>query len=108
MLSAAMDQLDVSSAELSRQLGISYEHTRRLCAGETLPSRLLLQKIVVATGVPADELQLALQRDRVRQRFCSQGMAETASTSGRISLFEPLINALDANQMPAAYAILDS
>lgn len=104
MLSAAMDELDLSSVELSKQLHISSEHARRLCTGETLPSRLLVEKTAVAAGMPVQELQLAVQRDRMRKNSGSQTGAGRRS---RISLFEPLINALDPAQLPAAYAVLE-
>jgi hypothetical protein len=108
MLSGAMDELDLSIREVSKQLGISCEHARRLQAGEALPSRLLVEKTAVVTGVPVEELQLAVQRDRMRKKFGGQMIAETSGTSKRISLFEPLINALDTEQLPAAYAMLES
>jgi len=103
-----MDQLDLSIRELSKQLGISRDHARRLQAGEALPSRLLVQKTAVALGVPLEELQLAVQRDRIRKTFVTRTIAEASGRSGRVSLFKPLINALDTEQVPAAYAMLES
>ncbi len=63
MLSGAMDQLDISIRELSKQLGISCEHARRLQAGEIPPSPLLVEKIAATVGVSVEQLQLAVQRD---------------------------------------------
>ena len=63
MLSGAMDQLDISIRELSKQLGISYGHARRLQAGEILPSQLLVEKTAATVGVSVEQLQLAVQRD---------------------------------------------
>jgi transcriptional regulator with XRE-family HTH domain len=68
MLSGAMDQLDISIRELSKQLGISYENARRLQAGEVLPSKLLVEKTAAAVGVPVEQLQLAVQRDALKKR----------------------------------------
>lgn len=67
MLSGAMDQLDISIRELSKQVGISCEHARRLQAGKDLPSRLLVEKIATAVGLPSEELQNAVRRDRMRK-----------------------------------------
>jgi len=106
MLSSAMDQLDISIRELSKQLGISYEHARRLQTGEAVPSKLLVEKTAAAVGVPVERLQLAAQRDRMLTKDSIQLIAETTSRSQRVNLFEPLINALDAKQVPAAYAML--
>lgn len=106
MLSAAMDELDLSIAELSKQLCISCEHARRLCTGETLPSRLLVEKTAVATGIPVEELQLAVDRDRMR-KGCGPRMTAPSRACKRVSLFEPLINALNPDQLPGAYDMLD-
>jgi transcriptional regulator with XRE-family HTH domain len=67
MLSGAMEQLDISIRELSKQVGISCEHARRLQAGKDLPSRLLVEKIATAVGLPSEGLQNAVQRDRIRK-----------------------------------------
>jgi transcriptional regulator with XRE-family HTH domain len=103
-----MDEVDLSIRELSKQLGISCEHARRLQAGEAAPTRLLVEKTAVATGVPVEKLQLAAQRDRMRRKFDAQLIAEASGTCKRVSLFEPLINALATEQLPAAYALLES
>ena len=108
MLTRAMDQFDLGIGELSKQLGISLQHARRLQAGEVLPRRLLWEKIAVATGVPVNELQVAIKRDRMSRNFGSKTGAHTADRSKRIRLFEPLINALDCEQIPAAYAMLEN
>jgi hypothetical protein len=67
MLTGAMDQLDISIRELSKQVGISCEHARRLQAGKDLPSRLLVEKIATAVGLISEELPNAVQRDRMRK-----------------------------------------
>lgn len=67
MLSGAMDQLDITIRELSKQVGISCEHARRLQDGKALPSRLVLEKTATAVGLPSEELQDAVQRDRMRK-----------------------------------------
>jgi hypothetical protein len=107
MLSGAMDQLDISIRELSKQLEISYEHARRLQAGEILPSKLLVEKTAAVVGVPVEQLQRAAQRDRMLTKYGIQLNAETTGTCQRIKLFEPLISALDAKQVPAAFAMLE-
>jgi len=72
MLSGAMDQLDISIRELSKQVGISCEHARELQAGKTLPSKLLVGKIATAVGLPSEELQNAVQRDRMHKKCGTQ------------------------------------
>ena len=67
MLSGAMDQLDSSIWELSKQVSISCEHARRLQDGKARPSRLSLEKIATAVGLPSEELRNAVQRDRMRK-----------------------------------------
>lgn len=99
-----MDELDLSTRELSKQLGVSSDHARRLQEGQTLPSQLLVEKTAVATGISVQELQLAVQRDRICK---SVGSRVGAANFRKISLFEPLIDALDPDQIPAAYAMLE-
>ncbi len=72
MLRAAMDELDISIRELSKQVGISCEHARELQAGKTLPSKLLVEKIATAVGLPSEELQNAVQRDWMRKKCGTQ------------------------------------
>jgi hypothetical protein len=75
-------------------------------SGEALPSKLLVEKTAAAVGVPVERLQLAAQRDRMLTKDSIQLIAETTVRSQRVNLFEPLINALAAEQVPAAYAML--
>jgi transcriptional regulator with XRE-family HTH domain len=72
MLSGAMDQLDITIRELSKQVGISCQHARRLQDGKALPSRLVLEKIATAVGLPSEELQDAVQRDSMRKKNDAQ------------------------------------
>ncbi|MGB2664586.1 MAG: hypothetical protein WAK48_11310 [Candidatus Acidiferrum sp.] len=65
ILNGTMDQLDVSIRELSKQVGIWCEHARRLQAGKVLPGELLVEKIAIAVGVSLEELQVAVQRNRM-------------------------------------------
>ena len=66
IFNAGIQQLDITTRELSKQLGISYEHARRLQAGEVLPTRLLVEKSAKVVGIPVEQLQLAAERDRIR------------------------------------------
>jgi ribosome-binding protein aMBF1 (putative translation factor) len=72
MLSGAMDELDISSRELSKQVGISCEHVQELQAGKALPSELLVEKIATAVGLPLEGLQNAVQRDRLHKTSGTQ------------------------------------
>jgi PAS domain-containing protein len=66
--------------ELSKQLGISYEHARRLQAGETLPSQLLVEKTAATVGVSVEQLQLAVQRDARKHVLPKKRAKKKAST----------------------------
>ncbi len=72
MLRAAMDELDISIRELSKQVGISCQHARELQGGKALPSKLLVEKIATAVGLPSEELQNAEQRDRMHKKCGAQ------------------------------------
>jgi len=106
LLSGHMAQQSLNIRELSKKLGISYEHARRLQTGEALPSPLLVEKMDSAIGLPQAEGQLAAQKDRMLKKYGEQLVAGRTGVSERVTLFEPLINALAADQIPAAYAML--
>lgn len=72
MFCAAIDELDISIRELSKQVGISCQHARELEAGKALPSKLLVEKIATAVGLPSEELQDAVQRDRMHKKCGTQ------------------------------------
>lgn len=67
-----MDQLDISLPELSKQVGISCEHARKLQAGKALPNELLVEKLATAVGVSLEELRGAVQRDRMHKKNSAQ------------------------------------
>ena len=66
IFNAGIQQLDITTRELSKHLGIFYEHARRLQAGEVLPSGLLVEKSDKLVAIPVEPLQLAAERDRLR------------------------------------------
>ncbi len=72
VLSGAMDELDISIRELSKQVGISCEHARELQDGKALPNKLLVEKLATAVGLPLEELQNAVQRDRLHKKCATQ------------------------------------
>jgi transcriptional regulator with XRE-family HTH domain len=106
MLSTAMSQRGLTTRELSNQLGISYEHARRLQSNEALPSKLLAEKIAGTVGLDADAAWQAAQRDKVQRKFGTQLLAETTGTSDRMENFRPLIDSLLPEQVPHALAML--
>jgi transcriptional regulator with XRE-family HTH domain len=106
LLSRHMAQQSLSIRELSKRLGISYEHARRLQTGEALPSPLLVEKMDSAIRLPHEEGQLAAQKDRMLKKYGEQLVAGRTGVSERVTLFEPLINALAPDQIPPAYAML--
>jgi ribosome-binding protein aMBF1 (putative translation factor) len=68
IVNSAMDRLDKSIQELSKQVGISCEHARKLQAGKALPDELLVEKIATAVGVYLEQLRGAAQRDRMHKK----------------------------------------
>ena len=106
ILNAGMQQLDITLRELSKQLRISYEHARRLQAGEVLPSRLLVEKSAKVVGIPVEQLQLALERDRILKKCGKHLLDKTTAPPERFTLFRPLLESLAPDQVVTAYAKL--
>jgi ribosome-binding protein aMBF1 (putative translation factor) len=84
ILNAGMQQLDITIRELSKQLRISCEHARRLQAGEVLPSRLLVEKSAKVVGIPLEQLQLAVERDRILKKYGKHALDKATITTSRI------------------------
>ncbi|MGB9434580.1 MAG: hypothetical protein WBQ89_20215 [Candidatus Acidiferrum sp.] len=84
ILNAGMQQLDITIRELSKQLRISCEHARRLQAGEVLPSRLLVEKSAKVVGIPLEQLQLAVERDRILKKYGKHPLDKATITTSRI------------------------
>ena len=106
LLSSHAAKLGLSTRDLEKALGISYEHSRRLQAGESLPSPLLVEKMAAAIGLPQAEANLAAQRDRMLRKYGAKLVAENSGISERAALFEPLINALDVEDVRPALSML--
>jgi transcriptional regulator with XRE-family HTH domain len=104
ILNAEMQQLDITIRELSKQLRISCEHARRLQAGEVLPSRLLLEKSAKVVGIPVEQLQLAVERDKILKKYGRHLLDKTRATPERFTLFRPLLESLAPDQVVTAYA----
>jgi transcriptional regulator with XRE-family HTH domain len=68
ILNAGMQQLDINLRELGIQLGISHEHAWKLQTGESLPSRLLVEKAAQVVGISVEKLELAVERDRLTKK----------------------------------------
>jgi transcriptional regulator with XRE-family HTH domain len=107
MLSTALNQKGMNLKQLSVQLGISYEQTRRLAGNESLPTPLRAEQIAEVLDIDPEELKKAAQRDRMQRKFGSQLFAEVAgATSERVENFAPLINSLLPEQVPHAMAMM--
>ena len=106
ILNAGMQQLDITIRELSKQLRISHEHARRLQAGEVLPSRLLVEKSAKVVGIPVEQLQLAVERDRILKKYGKHLLDKSTATPERFTLFRPLLESLAPDQVATAYAKL--
>jgi transcriptional regulator with XRE-family HTH domain len=106
MLSGHTAKRGMSTRDVEKVLGISYEHARRLQAGESLPSPLLIEKMANTIGLPQAEANLAAQRDRMLRKYGAQLLAENSGISERAALFEPLINALDPDDVRPALSML--
>lgn len=106
ILSAGMQQLNITVRELSKQLRISCEHARRLQAGEVLPSRLLVEEAAKVVGITVEQLQLAVESDRRLEKYGKRLLDKTTAAPERLTLFRPLLESLDAAQVVSAYTML--
>ena len=83
-----MEELEVSIKSFAEKIKTSYEHTRKIAKGETVPSRHLLPDIAEALGLNLLELEALANRDRARKKFPSVALGPKAANPE----LEPLEN----------------
>jgi hypothetical protein len=106
LLNAHMRSEGLTIGKLAELTGKSYEHMRKLVAGEALPSPLLVEKLAAVTGLPVAHAQQAADRDRIQKQYGAALLSEIAHTTDRVSHFAPLINALNDEQAEVVLAML--
>lgn len=81
-----MEKLELSITSVADQLGISYEHMRKICRGETFPSKFMLSPLGAILQLSEQELENLMVADKIRQKY---GRIPT-SISGKNPELEPL------------------
>ena len=69
MLQKAMADKQLSIKELSEQVGSTYEYTRRLCRGLSLPSKYMLGALAPILGLDVAEAQKLIDYDKLLVRY---------------------------------------
>ena len=64
-----VNEKGVSIRELAREVGVTYEHIRKLISGYCLPSESLLEKLCGTLGLNKKEMSARVAKDRVIFRF---------------------------------------
>jgi hypothetical protein len=75
-LNRLMESADppVSLGDLAKKLGASYEYSRRLVRGLSVPSKHFIVSISHLFGVDAEELEQLAKRDRMKAQFGADAM----------------------------------
>ena len=68
-LQQRMNEEDMSVRQLAREIGATYEHTRKLIGGCCLPSDFLLERLCGTLGLSKKEMTARVAKDRVIFRF---------------------------------------
>jgi transcriptional regulator with XRE-family HTH domain len=65
----ALDVKGMGIRELARAVGITYEHSRRICRGEGLPSRIILREICRVLALDFEEMNKLVTADKIEKKF---------------------------------------
>lgn len=68
-LKARMEELDMSIINLSDATGATYEHVRRVAAGDSLPSPYFLRTVCGVIGLDFEEMNKVISADKVRTKY---------------------------------------
>ena len=69
VLTARMQELKLSIAELAEKVGTSYEYVRKIVKGDTVPSEFMVRELSEALKINRAELELLTVADRIRVKF---------------------------------------
>ena len=69
VISARLEETDMSIKDLSDAIDIVYEHTRRIVRGEAVPSKQTLKVICTALKLNYTELLETLNEAKVREKY---------------------------------------
>ena len=65
IISGALEAKGMSIKDLSKQTGTTYEHTRRMVRGESIPSFYLLRDVCPVLGLDINETEEVAKADRI-------------------------------------------
>jgi transcriptional regulator with XRE-family HTH domain len=69
VLTARMQELKLSIADLAEKVGTSYEYVRKIAKGDTVPSESMVQELSEALKINRAELERLATADRIRVKF---------------------------------------
>lgn len=69
VLTARMQELKLSIAELAEKVGTSYEYVRKIVKGDTVPSEFMVRELSEALKINRAELERLTVADRIRVKF---------------------------------------
>jgi len=70
-LKARMEDKGLSTLDLAKKTGMSYEHTRGIIKGERPPSHLLLKALCDVLKLPYQDMLELSQTDEIKKRYGS-------------------------------------
>jgi|SRR5947208_3096323 len=68
-LTARMQELKLSIADVAEKVGTSYEHVRKIAKGDTVPSKFMVQALSEALKLDRGQLERLATADRIRVKF---------------------------------------
>lgn len=69
LVSEAMEVKNIDKKELASQADTTYEHIRKILAGDSFPSKYLIRVLSDVLGIKKSELDQAVVADQIRHRY---------------------------------------
>lgn len=106
---AAMDQKGMTMVELSEELGVSYEHIRKLLNAMAFPSSVLLSRICGILGMDTEETERILVAERIRRKYGNPpDLPEPHPRNQRVTKIERKLPSLTDEQLKTLTQLIDT
>lgn len=105
LINAGLAEKKMSIKDLAEAVDITYEHSRRLSRGESLPSKFILREVCKVLGISLQEAERAATADRINKKFGGIP-AEMSGKIPSLSAIERVWNSLTEEQQADATAMI--
>lgn len=105
-LTEQLEDKGMSVMDLAKELGITYEHTRKMARSMAFPSRLRLNQISKVMGWKADDMWPLVVNDQIKKKY-GKIPEELAGKTPEFTQIELLLPKITPEQFQAVLGMLE-